>query len=123
MTSGDIKGILLETGERMFKKYGTLMTNLAGLTQSGMERKIDGAGKFAKLMYLADLDELVDKEDGSEVQLKLKETFGATDEDYEKVRITALGADEVDVSSLNQMIGAVESSEVESTESSQSEEQ
>ena len=120
LTSGDIKGILLETGERMFKKYGTLMTNLAGLTQSGMERKIDGAGKFAKLMYLADLDELVDKEDGSEVQLKLKETFGATDEDYEKVRITALGADEVDVSSLNQMIGAVESSEV---ESSQSEEQ
>lgn len=111
LASKDVKSILLETGERMFKKYGTLMTNLAGLTQSGMERKIDGAGKFAKLMYLADLEEFIDKADGAEVQLKLKETFGATDEDYSKVKITALGSDEVDVSALNQMIGAVEGGE------------
>lgn len=109
LDSEQMKEILLETGERMFKKYGTLMTNLAGLTQSGVERKIDGAGKFAKLMYLADLDEFIDKAQGSEVQLKLKETFGATDDDYNKVRITALGSDEVDVSSLNSMIGSVES--------------
>lgn len=111
LASKDVKSILLETGERMFKKYGTLMTNLAGLTQSGMERKIDGAGKFAKLMYLADLEEFIDKADGAEVQLKLKETFGATDEDYSKVKITALGSDEVDVSTLNQMIGALEGGE------------
>lgn len=111
LASKDVKSILLETGERMFKKYGTLMTNLAGLTQSGMERKIDGAGKFAKLMYLADLEEFIDKADGAEVQLKLKETFGATDEDYSKVKITALGSDEVDVSALNQMIGALEGGE------------
>ena len=109
LDSEEMKEILLETGERMFKKYGTLMTNLAGLTQSGVERKIDGAGKFAKLMYLADLDEFIDKAHGAEVQLKLKETFGATDDDYNKVRITALGSDEVDVSSLNSMIGSVDS--------------
>ena len=109
LDSEEMKEILLETGERMFKKYGTLMTNLAGLTQSGMERKIDGAGKFAKLMYLADLDEFIDKAHGAEVQLKLKETFGATDDDYNKLRITALGSDEVDVSSLNSMIGSVDS--------------
>jgi len=107
----EMKAILVESGERMFKKYGTLMTNLAGLTQSGMERKIDGAGKFAKLMYLADLDEFIDKTAGGEVQLKLKEMFGATDEDYNKVKITALGSDEVDVSSLNTMIASVQASE------------
>ena len=107
----EMKEILVESGERMFKKYGTLMTNLAGLTQSGMERKIDGAGKFAKLMYLADLDEFIDKTAGGEVQLKLKEMFGATDEDYNKVKITALGSDEVDVSSLNTMIASVQASE------------
>jgi len=104
LDSEQMKGILTETGERMFKKYGTLLTDLAGLTQSGVERKLDGASKFAKLMYLADLDEFIDKEQGSEVMLKLKEIFGATDEDYEKLRITALGSDEVDVSSLQRMM-------------------
>ena len=104
LDSEQMKEILTETGERMFKKYGTLLTDLAGLTQSGVERKLDGASKFAKLMYLADLDEFIDKEQGSEVMLKLKEIFGATDEDYEKLRITALGSDEVDVSSLQRMM-------------------
>ena len=33
----------------------------------------------------------------------------ATDDDYNKLRITALGSDEVDVSSLNSMIGSVDS--------------
>lgn len=108
LDSEQMKEILTETGERMFKKYGTLLTDLAGLTQSGVERKLDGASKFAKLMYLADLDEFIDKEQGSEVMLKLKEIFGATDEDYEKLRITALGSDEVDVSSLQRMMSAGE---------------
>jgi hypothetical protein len=44
------------------------------------------------------------------VQLKLKEMFGATDEDYNKVKITALGSDEVDVSSLNTMIASMDES-------------
>jgi len=108
LDSEQMKEILTETGERMFKKYGTLLTDLAGLTQSGVERKLDGASKFAKLMYLADLDEFIDKEQGSEVMLKLKEIFGATDEDYEKLRITALGSDEVDVSSLQRMMSTGE---------------
>jgi len=57
------------------------------------------------------LDEFIDKTAGGEVQLKLKEMFGATDEDYNKVKITALGSDEVDVSSLNTMIASVQASE------------
>jgi len=117
----EMKEILVESGERMLKKYGTLMTNLAGLTQSGMERKIDGAGKFAKLMYLADLDEFIDKTAGGEVQLKLKEMFGATDEDYNKVKITALGSDEVDVSSLNTMIASMDESSETSEETTDGE--
>jgi hypothetical protein len=106
LDSEQIKDILLETGERMFKKYGTLLTNLAGLTQSGVERKLDGASKFAKIMYLADLDEFIDKAQGAEVMLKLKETFGATDDDYAKLKITALGSDDIDMNALQRMMGA-----------------
>lgn len=127
LDSEQMKEILTETGERMFKKYGTLLTDLAGLTQSGVERKLDGASKFAKLMYLADLDEFIDKEQGSEVMLKLKEIFGATDEDYEKLRITALGSDEVDVSSLQRMMstdeGAAAAPPAEESQPPQQEEQ
>ncbi len=106
LTGEQVKAVLVETGERMFKKYGTLMTDLSGMTTSGVERKIDGAGKFAKLMYLADLEEFIDKEQGEETMLKLKETFGATDEDYNKLRITALGSEDIDLSALQSMMGS-----------------
>jgi len=106
LTGEQVKVVLVETGERMFKKYGTLMTDLSGMTTSGVERKIDGAGKFAKLMYLADLEEFIDKEQGEETMLKLKETFGATDEDYNKLRITALGSEDIDLSALQSMMGS-----------------
>ena len=47
---------------------------------------------FAKVMYLADLEEFIPREQGAAVQQRLKEIFGATDEDYEKLRIDALGS-------------------------------
>jgi len=100
LTSEQVKSVLVETGERMFKKYGTLMTDLTGMSKSGIERKIDGAGKFAKLMYLADLNEFIDTEQGEETMLKLKETFGATEEDYIKLKITALGSEDINLESM-----------------------
>ena len=69
-----------------------------------MKRKIDGASMFVKVMFLADLEEFVPAEQGKEVKQRLKEIFGATDEDYEKLKITSLGNADVDV--LNAMIGA-----------------
>jgi hypothetical protein len=57
-------------------------------------------------MYLADLEEFIDKEQGEETMLKLKETFGATDEDYNKLRITALGSEDIDLSALQSMMGS-----------------
>ena len=41
---------------------------------------------------------------GAAVQQRLKEIFGATDEDYEKLRIDALGSEAVDISVLEAMI-------------------
>ena len=59
---------------------------------------------FAKVMYLADLDEFIPSSEGKAVQQRLKEIFGATDEDYEKLRISALGSERVDISVLEAMI-------------------
>ena len=99
-----MKTVLIETGERIVKKYGILMRDVSEMGSSGVQRKVDGCSMFAKVMYLADLDEFVPREQGAEVQQKLKEIFGATDEDYEKLRITALGSGADDVSVLNAMI-------------------
>ena len=99
-----MKLVLIETGERIVKKYGILMRDVSEMGSSGVQRKIDGCSMFAKVMYLADLEEFVTRERGAEVQQKLKEIFGATDEDYEKLRITALGSGADDVSVLNAMI-------------------
>ena len=99
-----VKQVLIETGERIVKKYGILMRDVSEMGASGAARKVDGCGMFAKVMYLADLEEFVPREKGAEAQQKLKEIFGATDEDYEKLRIVALGSGADDISVLNAMI-------------------
>jgi hypothetical protein len=99
-----VAAVLEETGERIVKKYGTLMRDVADMGPAGAQRKADGCAMFAKVMYLADLEEFVPAELGRATQLRLKEIFGATDEDYEKLRIDALGSDDADISVLEAMI-------------------
>ena len=106
-----VKQVLIETGERIVKKYGILMRDVSEMGANGAQRKVDGCSMFAKVMYLADLEEFVPREKGAEAQQKLKEIFGATDEDYEKLRITALGSGADDVSVLNAMITEKSASE------------
>ena len=99
-----MQSVLLETGERMVKKYGILMRDVSEMGAAGVQRKVDGCSMFTKVMYLADLEEFIPRAEGEAVQQRLKEIFGATDEDYEKLRITALGSDNMDVSVLEAMI-------------------
>ena len=99
-----MKSVLMETGERMVKKYGILMRDVSDMGSAGVQRKVDGCSMFAKVMYLADLDEFIPQSEGKAVQQRLKEIFGATDEDYEKLRISALGSERVDISVLEAMI-------------------
>ena len=99
-----MRDVLMETGERMVKKYGTLLRDISDMGPAGAQRKVDGCSMFAKVMYLADLDEFIPREQGAAVQQRLKEIFGATDEDYEKLRIDALGSEAVDISVLEAMI-------------------
>lgn len=99
-----MQSVLLETGERMVKKYGILMRDVSEMGSAGVQRKVDGCSMFAKVMYLADLEEFIPRGEGEAVQQRLKEIFGATDEDYAKLRIAALGSGKDDVSVLEAMI-------------------
>lgn len=108
-----MQSVLLETGERMVKKYGILMRDVSEMGSAGIQRKVDGCSMFTKVMYLADLEEFIPRAEGEAVQQRLKEIFGATDEDYAKLRITALGSDKNDVSVLEAMITEKSKDEVE----------
>ena len=98
-----MKSVLMETGERMVKKYGILMRDVSDMGAAGVQRKVDGCSMFAKVMYLADLDEFIPSSEGKACQQRLKEVFGATDEDFEKLRISALGAEKADIDVLEAM--------------------
>jgi len=104
LDDGTMAAVLLETGERMVRKYGVLMRDVSEMGASGMQRKVDGCAMFTKVMYLADLEQFISRTQGDAVQQRLKEIFGATDEDYAKLRITALGAEKMDISVLEAMI-------------------
>ena len=84
-----MQSVLLETGERMVKKYGILMRDVSEMGAAGVQRKVDGCSMFTKVMYLADLEEFIPRAEGEAVQQRLKAP-GATDEDTRSF-ITALG--------------------------------
>ena len=56
------------------------------------------------MMYLADLPEFIPAEQGAFVQQRLKEIFGATDEDYAQLRLSGVGSGKDDGSVLEAMI-------------------
>ncbi len=105
LTPKQMSEILSESATRMVKKYGTLILDVSELTKSGAERKMVAAQMFSKLCYLADLPALVeDQEVATETGQKLKELFGATDEDYARLRVDSL-SENSDVSVLEKMSG------------------
>jgi hypothetical protein len=105
LTPKQMSEILSESAARMVKKYGTLILDVSELTKSGAERKMVAAQMFSKLCYLADLPALVeDQEVAAETGQKLKELFGATDEDYARLRVDSL-SESSDVSVLEKMSG------------------
>ena len=105
LTPKQMSESLSESAARMVKKYGTLILDVSELTKSGAERKMIAAQMFSKLCYLADLPALVeDQEVAAETGQKLKELFGATDEDYARLRVDSL-SESSDDSVLEKMSG------------------
>lgn len=95
--------MLEDSAERTFKRTGILMRKPSGMTASGLQKKATGRALFAKLMYLADQDALLPGAEGEKLQLKMKEIFGATEEDALELRIVSLS--EADTDRLEALMG------------------
>ena len=87
-----VKEILREVSQRTFKKYGILMTDTTGLTAEAVMKKAAERAIFSKLLYLAELPEMVTQEAAISDNLswQILEIFGATGEDAEGLRIKTL---------------------------------
>ena len=59
LTDAQIKDVLREIAARTFKKYGILMTDTTGLTADAIMKKAAERSIFSKLLYLAELPEMV----------------------------------------------------------------
>ncbi|QDZ19847.1 hypothetical protein HOP50_03g23630 [Chloropicon primus] len=92
LTDDQMKEVMREIAQRTFKKYGILMTETAGLTADAVMKKAAERSIFSKLLYLAELPELVTQEADitNNLSWQIQEIFGSTSEDTEKLRITTL---------------------------------
>lgn len=95
LTDAQVKEVLREISSRIFKKYGILMTESTGLTAEAVTKKAAERAVFSKLLYLAELPEMVEQEEDNgniaeSLSWQIQEIFGATSEDAEKLRIKTL---------------------------------
>lgn len=78
---------LTERAIRVHKKYGSVMLDTSGMTSAGIERKATARSLFSKLLYLAESEEMLPSGD---VEVNLRDIFGATEEDVSRLRIASL---------------------------------
>eukprot|EP00245_Coleochaete_scutata_P010536 TRINITY_DN370_c0_g1_i1.p1 TRINITY_DN370_c0_g1~~TRINITY_DN370_c0_g1_i1.p1 ORF type:complete len:358 (-),score=72.63 TRINITY_DN370_c0_g1_i1:710-1783(-) len=98
--------VLNEISRRIVKAKGPLVMNTVGMTEKGIKRKAAVQSLFSKLLYLSELEDFVP----SSVQdkVKLKEIFGAAEQDVNLIRIESL-SELSDLDSLDKSISAAES--------------
>ncbi|XP_018445282.1 uncharacterized protein LOC108817165 [Raphanus sativus] len=114
LDDSQIPEILNEISRRIVKEKGPVVMNMQGFTEKGFKRKLAVQALFGKIYYLSELPDFCSKDNS----LMVKEIFGVTDEDAEKLRIHAL-AEAGDIDSLEKMVefekAADSSSDIEDT--------
>ncbi|KAJ0235346.1 Ribosomal RNA small subunit methyltransferase J [Hirschfeldia incana] len=91
--------VLNEISRSIVKDKGPVVMNKQGFTEKGFKRKLAVQTFFGKIYYLTELPDFCLKDNS----LVVKEIFGVTDEDAEKLRIHAL-AEAGDLDSLEKMV-------------------
>ncbi|CAN8298785.1 unnamed protein product [Cochlearia groenlandica] len=99
LNDSQIPEILNEISRRIVKEKGPVVMNMQGFTEKGFKRKLAVQALFGKIYYLSELPDFCSKDNS----LIVKEIFGVTDEDAEKLRIHAL-AEAGDIESLEKMV-------------------
>ncbi|KAL1196338.1 hypothetical protein V5N11_020084 [Cardamine amara subsp. amara] len=99
LNDSQIPEILNEISRRIVREKGPVVMKMEGFTEKGFKRKLAVQALFGKIYYLAELPDFCSKDNS----LIVKEIFGVTDEDAEKLRIHAL-AEAGDIDSLEKMV-------------------
>lgn len=95
-----VSEVLNEVSRRIVKEKGPVVMDTEGFTGKGIQRKVAVQALFAKILYLAELDEFCSTARSS---LSIKEIFGVTDEDADSLRIETL-SEASDMDSLEKMV-------------------
>ncbi|KAG7608578.1 hypothetical protein ISN44_As05g007870 [Arabidopsis suecica] len=99
LNDSQIPEILNEISRRIVKEKGPVVMKMQGFTEKGFKRKLAVQALFGKIYYLSELPDFCSKDNS----LIVKEIFGVTDEDAEKLRIHAL-AEAGDIEALEKMV-------------------
>ncbi|KAK9812867.1 hypothetical protein WJX72_004910 [[Myrmecia] bisecta] len=81
---------LKERAQRIYDKYGNVMLDVEGMTKAGIERKATSRALFSKMLYLSECDKLLAQETPTAKSISIRDIFGATTSDVDKLRIVSL---------------------------------
>ncbi|PQP98386.1 uncharacterized protein Pyn_18122 [Prunus yedoensis var. nudiflora] len=98
--------ILNEISRRIVRDKGPVVMDISGYTERGFKRKLAVQALFGKVFYLSELPEFCSRDSS----LIVKEIFGVTDEDADKLRIHTI-SEAGDMDSLEKMVDASDSDE------------
>ncbi|PPR83034.1 hypothetical protein GOBAR_AA37677 [Gossypium barbadense] len=83
----------------LFYHKGPVVMDMSGFTEKGFKRKLAVQGLFGKVLYLSELPEFCSRHSS----LIVKEIFGVTDEDADKLRLHTF-SEAGDMDSLEKMV-------------------
>ncbi|KAL4364231.1 hypothetical protein GQ457_04G004390 [Hibiscus cannabinus] len=99
LDDSQVAEILNEISRRIVREKGPVVMDMSGFTEKGFKRKLAVQGLFGKVLYLSELPEFCSRDSS----LIVKEIFGVTDEDVEKLRLHTF-SEGGDIDSLEKMV-------------------
>ncbi|XP_031269873.1 uncharacterized protein LOC116128304 [Pistacia vera] len=99
LDDSQVAEILNEISRRIVREKGPVVMDMSGYSEKGFKRKLAVQTLFGKVFYLSELPEFCSRDSS----LIVKEIFGVTDEDAEKLRFHTL-SEAGDMDSLEKMV-------------------
>ncbi|KAK9274460.1 hypothetical protein L1049_021707 [Liquidambar formosana] len=99
LDDSQVAEILNEISRRIVRDKGPVVMDMSGFSEKGFKRKLAVQTLFGKVFYLSELPEFCSRDSS----LIVKEIFGVTDEDADKLRIHTL-SEAGDMDSLEKMV-------------------
>ncbi|XP_021841913.1 uncharacterized protein [Spinacia oleracea] len=97
LNDSQVAEVLNDLSRRIVKDKGPVVMDASGYTERGFKRKLAVQALFGKVFYLSELPEFCSRDNS----LIVKEIFGVTDEDADKLRIESNSGD---IDALEKMI-------------------